>query len=298
VPKYSFLVDVVNRGFLKESLMSGKAIDIGRFVRVPMHILHADISSRAREVWMMLALNCSPEKPYAWARQASVAESLRCSTDTVGRALKKLIKAGLIAETGRWHWGRYKIYQIAWLPVMSVDLPSDYEETISEVEPKPAAKVEKQVAQKPKTSSKTTLVNADDLLEENEEKWVKEFECLDGNSGRPSVATCVKEAMNHTARHKCDDLTIYIETWLRNATKAWKYDFYKEQTLPATDPSLSPEVVARKLKEATERRWNYQQGVLAPSEAEKYKRVWTEEENAIGEKWMRDNGFKNFAMQD
>jgi hypothetical protein len=103
--------------------------------------------------------------------------------------------------------------------------------------------------------------------------------------------------MNHTARHKCDDLTIYIETWLRNATKAWKYDFYKEQTLPATDPSLSPEVVARKLKEATERRWNYQQAVISPADAEKYKRVWTEEENAIGEKWMRDNGFTNFAMQ-
>jgi hypothetical protein len=279
--------------------MSGKAIDIGRFVRVPMHILHADISSRAREVWMMLALNCSPEKPYAWARQASVAESLRCSTDTVGRALKKLIKAGLIAETGRWHWGRYKIYQIAWLPVMSVDLPNGYEETTSEVEPEPAPKAPKQhPARKVQTPSKTILVTADDLLEENEEKWTKAFECLDGNSGRPSVATCVKEAMNHTARHKCDDLTIYIETWLRNATKTWKYDFYKEQTLPATDPSLSPEVVARKVKEAADRKWNYQQAIISPSDAEKYKRVWTEEENAIGEKWMRDNGFTNFALQD
>jgi predicted transcriptional regulator len=279
--------------------MSSRTIDIGRFVRVPMHILHADISSRAREVWMMLALNCSPEKPFAWARQASVAESLRCSTDTVGRALKKLIKAGLIAETGRWHWGRYKIYQIAWLPVMSVDLLSDCDEVILDVEPAPVQKMKKQVAQKQKqkASSRPMLVTADELLEENEEKWTQEFECLDGNSGRPSVATCVKEAMNHTARHKCDDLTIYIETWLRNATKVWKYDFYKEQTLPATDPSLSPEVVARKLKEATERRWNYQQGVLAPGEAEKYKRVWTEEENAIGEKWMHDNGFTNFAMQ-
>jgi hypothetical protein len=279
--------------------MSSKTIDIGRFVRVPMHILHADISSRAREVWMMLALNCSPEKPFAWARQASVAESLRCSTDTVGRALKKLIKAGLIAETGRWHWGRYKIYQIAWLPSLSVDLTSDYEEpTIPEAEPKPAQrKMNKQVAPKVPTSSKANLVSADALLEENEEKWVKEFECLDGNSGRPSVATCVKEAMNHTARHKCDDLTIYIETWLRNATKTWKYDFYKEQTLPATDPSLSPAVVARKVKEAADRKWNYQQAIISPSDAEKYKRVWTEEENAIGQKWMRDNGFTNFAEQ-
>jgi hypothetical protein len=278
--------------------MSSHTIDIGRFVRVPMHILHADISSRAREVWMMLALNCSPEKPFAWARQASVAESLRCSTDTVGRALKKLIKAGLIAETGRWHWGRYKIYQIAWLPVMSVDLPHDCEEpTIYEAESRPTPKAQKQVQKKMQSAPKPVLVTADELLEEYEEKWANEFECLDGNSGRPSVATCVKEAMNHTARHKCDDLTIYIETWLRNATKVWKYDFYKEQTLPATDPSLSPEVVARKLKEATERRWNYQQAVISPSDAEKYKRVWTEEENAIGEKWMRDNGFTNFALQ-
>jgi hypothetical protein len=306
VPKYSFLVDVVNRGFRKESPMSGKAVDIGRFVRVPMTILKAKISPRAREVWMILASNCSPEKPFAWARQASVAEDLNCSTDTVGRALKKLIKAGLIAETGRWHWGRYKIYEIAWTNPLQEHVPHIEEITSCILEPEELTELQEHVPQKSpnitrvgaeqkKNFSKgpaTCTTTADELLSCHGEEWTNSFECLDGNSGRPSIETCVKEAMNHTARHKCDDLKIYIDGWLRNATKMWKNDFYREQTLPASDPSLSPEVVARKVREDAQRKWSYQQAIASPADAEKYKPKFTEEDFERGRKWLRDNGFK------
>jgi hypothetical protein len=87
-------------------------------------------------------------------------------------------------------------------------------------------------------------------------------------------------------------LKIYIEGWLRNATKMWKVDFYREQTLPASDPSLSPEVVARKVREDAQRKWSYQQAIASPADAEKYKPKFTEEDFERGRKWLRDNGFK------
>ena len=118
------------------------------------------ISSRAREVWTLMAFNGSPEKPEVWVRQPTVAEQLGCSTDTIGRALKELMRKGLIVETGRWHQGRYKVYRLNWNPKsqeeieesrsahVRTDLPPKRTPTFRSTPPSPSAKVQDHVPQK------------------------------------------------------------------------------------------------------------------------------------------------------
>ena len=140
--------------------MKRNVIDIGRYVRVSFDVLMAKLSPRAQQVWTLIASNGSPEKPEVWVRQPTVAEQLGCSTDTIGRALKELIRKGLIVETGRWHQGRYKVYRLNWNPpspeeveesrsaYVRTDLPPKRTPTFRSTAPSPSAKVEDHVPQK------------------------------------------------------------------------------------------------------------------------------------------------------
>src|SRR5689334_21987799 len=81
---------------------------------IPAHILDAAVTPRAREVLMLLASQTSAENPKLWICQRTIAERLRCSPATVARAIAQLAFAKLIAETGKLHQGRYKIYHVRW----------------------------------------------------------------------------------------------------------------------------------------------------------------------------------------
>lgn len=81
---------------------------------LPTHILDAHITPRAREVLMLLASQTTSESPSLSICQSETAARLRCSTATVARAIKQLIEAKLIADTGHLHEGRYKIYHVRW----------------------------------------------------------------------------------------------------------------------------------------------------------------------------------------
>jgi len=81
---------------------------------LPAHILDAAITPRAREVLMLLASQTSVKNPTLWICQAAIAARLRCSVATVARSIKALVEAKLIADTGRLHEGRYKIYHVRW----------------------------------------------------------------------------------------------------------------------------------------------------------------------------------------
>ena len=89
--------------------MFQETTDIGHYARVPYHVATAKISSRARDVWTLLAMNCSPENPEVWVRQATLAEQLNCSTDTICRAIQELLRAKLLLPTQKLHQGRNKI---------------------------------------------------------------------------------------------------------------------------------------------------------------------------------------------
>ncbi|HLF67008.1 MAG TPA: hypothetical protein VI522_05255 [Gammaproteobacteria bacterium] len=139
--------------------MKAKIIDIGRYVRVSQDVMMAKVSPRAQQVWTQIALNGSPEKPDVWVRQPTVAEQLNCSTDTIGRALRELMRSGLIIETGKLHQGRYKIYRLNWNPAkreeaktptanVRYNLPQNRDATIRTPASSPSAKAQDHVPQK------------------------------------------------------------------------------------------------------------------------------------------------------
>jgi len=85
-----------------------------RIICLPAHILDANISPRAREVLMLLASQTTADNPTLWVCQAAIAERLRCSPVTVKRAIRKLVEAKLIVETGDLHERRFKFYRVRW----------------------------------------------------------------------------------------------------------------------------------------------------------------------------------------
>jgi hypothetical protein len=268
-------------------------IDIGRFVRVPTHVRRSGVSPRAQQIWLEVALNSSPEKPYAYIRQGTAAAALNISTDTVGRALKELVQAGLLVETGRYFCGRYKFYIVMWTAHTLENLPQ-FPETNpwAQVEPapvrlpKPAPQKAPHVirvledqkkstyytapqprpAEQPKPEPRATVQppigqrpSGETLLQSYETEWKEKFKSLDGHSGRPSVRDCVVEAMNHTARHKYDDLKIYLENWLRNAALRFKQDYEREEALHWSDPRLDAPVRAQKQALEEQRRKEFEE---------------------------------------
>ncbi len=245
--------------------------NIGHYARVPSHIITAKISARAKNLWTILALYSTPENPEVWIRLGSIADQLDCSIDSVSRALTELIKSNLLIKTPRCYQGRYKIYVLVW------EQPQACETTLrTDCAPAdlPAAALQVHVPQrcgdinKIKTNYEQIIFSkqianpeqeAAQIMADYGPKWSQMFCCLDGLSGRPTLQECVEQALNHTARHKCANLRIYVETWLRNASKAWVKAYFHELTAPPTDPSLSPDAVARKLKAEQDRREKLEQ---------------------------------------
>lgn len=266
-----------------------QTIDIGHYARVPYHVATAKISSRARDVWTLLAMNCTPENPEVWIRQGTLAEQLHCSTDTTCRATQELVKKGLLLSTQQWHQGRYKIYRLVWEKTYrmnaaprTADLPDDVpQKCVSEdltcrtdAVP-PAADLREDVPQKCPLLNRVLIkqeqnkeeiffnsqadVQTQNLMSDWGEVWKKRFQCLDGLSGRPSIETCIEQAMSHESRHKYASQKVWCEMWLQNAARMWLVSFNREQNAPATDPNLDAEAKARRSKIESDSRKNYYQ---------------------------------------
>lgn len=211
--------------------------NVDRFVKLPLHILKSRISPRALAVWSAISRNGSVQKPLVWVRQPTVAEDLHCSTDTVSRALKELEKAGFIAYTGFRHQGRHKIYRIFWAannvdaevsPTANLrtDLPQKCGNTLRIDAALPSAPVQEDNPQACRNLSRIREEQEENISLELEQvlsifgpKFANMFPCLDGLSGRPTIRECVEHALNHESRHKCTNIRVFLENWLRNATK-------------------------------------------------------------------------------
>lgn len=253
--------------------------NIGHYARVPAHIITAKISPRAKNLWSILALYGTPENPEVWIRLASIANQLDCSIDSVSRALSELLKSKLLIKTSGYYQGRYKIYQLIWEAPQPCDTTLRTNSTLADP---PAAALPVHVPQpcgyknKIRTNYDQIIFSkqmanpeqeAKELMAEYGDKWTRRFACLDGFSGRPTVKESVEQALNHSARHKCSDLRIYLESWLVNASKSWIRSYHHELTAAPTDPSLSPDAVGRKLKAEQERKEKLEQQrrALAPA---------------------------------
>lgn len=255
-------------------------VEIGHYAKIPIHIARAKVSKSAKSLWIELALVSSPEKPQVWIRQESLAEKMGVSDRTIRRLIIELEKARLIIPNG-WHQGRHKKYDLTWTNLSDVggqsgqECPTSPDKNVqprrTETSRDPGQKcpdlnrVFKQNTEqniyfkKAGEDFSNPEVEAKTLLAEYGAKWTQRFGCLDGLSGRPTVQECVEQALNHTARHKCSNLRIYLESWLVNASKSWIRAYYHELTAAPTDPGLSPDAVARKLKAEQERREKLEQ---------------------------------------
>jgi hypothetical protein len=234
--------------------------DIGHYARVPFHIATAKIPSRARDVWILLAMNCTPESAEVWVRQPMLAEQLNCSTDTIGRVLRELVTAKLIFATNKLHQGRYKIYRLAWANLQE-DVPQkcqNLNRVLIKQEQNIVFKKTREDFSDPESEKQKLLTDWSDL-------WKKRFGCLDGLSGRPSIEICVEQAMSHESRHKYASPKVWVEIWLQNAARQWLVSFNREQNAPATDPSLDAEAKVRRSQAETERsRRYYAQPIMTP----------------------------------
>lgn len=255
-------------------------VEIGHYAKIPIHIARAKVSKSAKSLWIELALVSSPEKPQVWIRQESLAEKMGVSDRTVRRLIIELEKARLIIPNG-WHQGRHKKYDLTWTNLSDVGGQSGQECPTS-----PDKNVQLRRTEtsrdggqkcpdlnrvfKQNTEQNNIFFNSQPdpqkLLADWGDQWRKRFGCLDGLSGRPSIETCVEQAMSHESRHKYATPKVWCEIWLQNAARQWLVAFNREQNAPATDPNLDAEAKARRSQAESERsRRYYSQQAPLPS---------------------------------
>ena len=108
---YWFQRRVVKVLFVTERNMSEAK---NQFAKIPHHIITAKISPRAKELWIFLAMESSPEKPGISFSNKAVAERLGCSPSTIARAKKALNDAGLLLATEQKNLCGFQVYQLVW----------------------------------------------------------------------------------------------------------------------------------------------------------------------------------------
>ena len=232
------------------------------YCQTPKGIVHSKLTARAIHVYSHLALYASVRKPDVWLRQAHAAKELNRSTDYVYRGLKELLAKGIIVEAGRWHLGRYKYYTL--LPLVkseekkeaepetnsesgtsrksaergTADLPDVVPQICGDINRTLPEHKSEQFFNGPAQHSK---VEGKEIDSKFLEKMKKDFPCLDGKSGRPTIEECIENGLAHESRKKFNNLGIFLRWWLRNATKNWRASYKYEQTGGTGNPELSPE---------------------------------------------------------
>ena len=167
------------------------------------HVINASISANAKILWMMMFMNIDEQKN-VWVRQATLAEQLKCSKNTVGRMLRVLREAGLIVDTGKRHAGKFKIYEL------------NQGSVVIETQKEPSLDLTKVKSPSPAGRGENNI--ADELLAQHGESWRRRFTLLDGKDGRHTLEAGVREASKYKFWHKHSP-TMYgwVEEWLGQA---------------------------------------------------------------------------------
>jgi len=76
------------------------------------------LNLREREIFRILMGLSKMGAQAVWVRQQTIAEWTHCHIDTVGRAIRSIIKKGFIKFTGGWHQGRHKVYKLIFATVI------------------------------------------------------------------------------------------------------------------------------------------------------------------------------------
>jgi hypothetical protein len=87
-----------------------------------LELICSNLSHRALRVYALLSAMEQNQSSPVCARQATLAEKLKVSVGTIGRALKELVQKGALAVTNTKECGRYNVYHRQ--AVASVHLPS------------------------------------------------------------------------------------------------------------------------------------------------------------------------------
>lgn len=267
---------------------------------IPSAFSLSKVSANAKELMMILLLYTGPNSPNLWVRQKSFALLLGISQRTFKRYLKELLASGFLVETGKVHPKGYKFYAISWLLAATQEAESN-EDSPSEETAEQEDESNKGVTNlqgggdKSDTPPVTNLAlhkqnNLSEQLNNSflesaqdsnlgkkrggelisadfKEKLKKEFFCLDGKSGRPTLDESIELGLAHKSRKNYDDVEKFLVFWLRNGSEKWFRSYEREKNGYSVQPALSAEEQA---KERAERK--------ARIEAEQAKRDREQEE--------------------
>lgn len=82
------------------------------FAIVPLAVLKADISERAKVVYGLAAAYSTNNCTTIWLRHITLADDLNCSIASIQRAIAELVKKGFLTRMERKFQGRYRYFEI------------------------------------------------------------------------------------------------------------------------------------------------------------------------------------------
>lgn len=193
------------------------------FNQIPQQLFDANISLRAKWLWMLIVKNANPESTERWLKQQTYADLLHCSRRSIGRALKELIAAKLLTDLNKRHLYRYKTYRIEGLS------PEPREGKIKKISREEAENIKSAKKRQELLELLCTPVPPENLIPKAKEAlqawgpiWKERFPKLDGQAGRPILESCIQKAAKDTTDPqygRITNTTEFMETWLKTASE-------------------------------------------------------------------------------
>ncbi|MEI6790326.1 MAG: helix-turn-helix domain-containing protein [Myxococcaceae bacterium] len=183
------------------------------FNQIPEQLFDANISLRAKWLWMLLAKHAKPEAIEFWLKQQTYADLLHCSRRSIGRALKELIQAKLLTNLNKRHLHRYKMYRLEGVllstPVKETKLSKDESHLLHQ-----RICTQKQ----PENLSQRTK----HFLDTYGPFWKQKFPKLNGQAGNPYLESCIEESLDYMSKNGMHrDPPGFVEIWLKHATEKY-----------------------------------------------------------------------------
>ena len=82
------------------------------FAVVPLVVLRANISERAKAIYSLAAVFANKETSEVWLRRENLAKDLFCSVASIQRAINELIEKEFLTHLNKKHLGRYPFFRI------------------------------------------------------------------------------------------------------------------------------------------------------------------------------------------